>query len=62
MTAQTLVESINGALHTAMDRDDSVVVMGEDVARTGGVFRATAGLLDRFGPQRVVDTPLSEAG
>jgi pyruvate/2-oxoglutarate/acetoin dehydrogenase E1 component len=62
MTAQTLVESINGALHTAMGRDDTVVVLGEDVARTGGVFRATAGLLDRFGPQRVVDTPLSEAG
>lgn len=62
MTAQTLVEAINGALHTAMDRDDSVVVLGEDVARTGGVFRATAGLLDRFGSQRVIDTPLSEAG
>ena len=43
MTAQTLVESINGALHTAMDRDDSVVVLGEDVARTGGVFRCNAG-------------------
>ena len=58
----TLVESVNSALSTEMARDDRVVVLGEDVARTGGVFRATAGLLQRFGPDRVLDTPLSEAG
>ena len=58
----TLVEAVNDALHTEMSRDDSVLVMGEDVGRAGGVFRATAGLRDRFGPDRCVDTPLSEAG
>jgi pyruvate/2-oxoglutarate/acetoin dehydrogenase E1 component len=57
-----LVEAVNEALHTEMARDDSVLVMGEDVGRAGGVFRATAGLRDRFGPERCVDTPLSEAG
>lgn len=62
MAGLTLVESINGALHAAMEADENVVVLGEDVGRTGGVFRATAGLLDRFGPRRVVDTPLSESG
>src|SRR5207344_2244071 len=58
----TLVEAVNDALHTELARDDSVLVMGEDVGRSGGVFRATAGLRDRFGPERCVDTPLSEAG
>jgi pyruvate/2-oxoglutarate/acetoin dehydrogenase E1 component len=58
----TLVEAVNDALQAEMARDDSVLVMGEDVGRAGGVFRATAGLLDRFGPNRCVDTPLSEAG
>ncbi|MGH2821233.1 MAG: alpha-ketoacid dehydrogenase subunit beta, partial [Actinomycetota bacterium] len=53
---------LNKALHQAMAEDDRVVVLGEDVARTGGVFRVTAGLLDRFGEERVVDTPLAEAG
>jgi pyruvate/2-oxoglutarate/acetoin dehydrogenase E1 component len=57
-----LVEAVNDALHAEMARDDSVLVMGEDVGRAGGVFRATAGLRDRFGPERCVDTPLSEAG
>jgi pyruvate dehydrogenase E1 component beta subunit len=58
----TLVEAVNEALHGEMERDDTVMVMGEDVGRAGGVFRATAGLLDRFGPDRCVDTPLAEAG
>jgi pyruvate/2-oxoglutarate/acetoin dehydrogenase E1 component len=62
MPSKTLVEAVNDALHTEMKRDDSVLVMGEDVGRAGGVFRATAGLLDRFGPDRCVDTPLAEAG
>ena len=57
-----LVEALNKGLHEAMGSDDRVVVMGEDVAKTGGVFRVTAGLLDRFGEDRVVDTPLAEAG
>src|ERR687895_1848951 len=62
MTQMTLVEGLNRALHDAMSADDRVLVMGEDVARTGGVFRVTAGLLDAFGEERVVDTPLAEAG
>jgi pyruvate dehydrogenase E1 component beta subunit len=58
----TLVEAINEAFHTELERDEAVLVMGEDVGRAGGVFRATAGLRDRFGPDRCVDTPLAEAG
>jgi pyruvate/2-oxoglutarate/acetoin dehydrogenase E1 component len=58
----TLVEAVNDCLHHELERDDSVLVMGEDVGRAGGVFRATAGLLDRFGTDRCIDTPLAEAG
>jgi pyruvate dehydrogenase E1 component beta subunit len=57
-----MVEALNLALHQGMEADERVLVMGEDVARTGGVFRVTAGLLDKFGETRVVDTPLSESG
>jgi len=62
MAQLTLVEAINSGLRSEMERDSAVVVLGEDVARTGGVFRATQGLLERFGPERIIDTPLSEAG
>ena len=62
MTTMTMVEGLNRALYQAMEADDRVVVLGEDVAKTGGVFRVTAGLLDAFGDQRIVDTPLAEAG
>jgi pyruvate/2-oxoglutarate/acetoin dehydrogenase E1 component len=58
----SIVEAINDAFHVELERDESVLVMGEDVGRAGGVFRATAGLRDRFGPERCVDTPLAEAG
>jgi pyruvate/2-oxoglutarate/acetoin dehydrogenase E1 component len=58
----TLVEAVNDCLHVELARDPDVLVMGEDVGRSGGVFRATAGLLDRFGPERCIDTPLAEAG
>jgi pyruvate/2-oxoglutarate/acetoin dehydrogenase E1 component len=57
-----LVEAVNDALHVELARDETVLVLGEDVGRAGGVFRATAGLRDRFGPGRCVDTPLAEAG
>jgi pyruvate/2-oxoglutarate/acetoin dehydrogenase E1 component len=57
-----MVEAINDALHVELERDGDVLVMGEDVGRAGGVFRATAGLLERFGADRCVDTPLAEAG
>jgi pyruvate dehydrogenase E1 component beta subunit len=57
-----MVEAINDALHVELGRDEAVMVMGEDVGRSGGVFRATAGLRERFGADRCVDTPLAEAG
>lgn len=57
-----IVQAINQALQQEMERDPDVIVMGEDVARDGGVFRVTQGLLDRFGPDRVIDTPLAELG
>ena len=62
MAERYLVEAVNDALHVEMERDANVMVMGEDVGRSGGVFRATAGLRDRFGADRCVDTPLAEAG
>jgi len=58
----TLVEAINDCFHVELERDESVLVMGQDVGRAGGVFRATAGLRDRFGADRCIDTPLAEAG
>ena len=57
-----MVEAINDAFHVEFARDENVMVMGEDVGRAGGVFRATAGLRERFGDSRCVDTPLAEAG
>jgi 2-oxoisovalerate dehydrogenase E1 component beta subunit len=60
MAEITLVESVNLALNQEMARDPTVIVLGEDVGKDGGVFRATLGLLDRFGPERVLDTPLAE--
>ncbi len=60
MAQITLVEAVNLALARAMADDPDVVVLGEDVGRDGGVFRATLGLLDKFGPERVMDTPLAE--
>jgi pyruvate dehydrogenase E1 component beta subunit len=57
-----MVEALNVALHMAMEADERVLLMGEDIGRSGGVFRVSAGLLDRFGPDRVIDTPVSEAG
>lgn len=56
----SLVEAVNLALHTAMARDDSIVMLGEDIGKNGGVFRATDGLQDKFGLERVMDTPLAE--
>jgi pyruvate/2-oxoglutarate/acetoin dehydrogenase E1 component len=62
MAELTLVEAINDGFNVELERDDSVLVLGEDVGRAGGVFRATAGLRARFGPDRCIDTPLAEAG
>jgi 2-oxoisovalerate dehydrogenase E1 component beta subunit len=60
MPEVTLVESINLALARAMEEDGNVIVLGEDVGVNGGVFRATVGLQQRFGAERVIDTPLAE--
>src|SRR5262249_22896340 len=57
-----LVEAGKDARHLELERGPSVMVIGEDVGRAGGVFRATAGLRDRFGAERCVDMPLAEAG
>ncbi len=62
MAKMTMVQAVNLALDQEMARDDSVVVLGEDVGVNGGVFRATQGLLAKYGDQRVMDTPLAEAG
>ena len=60
MANLSLIEAVNLALHSEMRRDAEVVVLGEDIGRNGGVFRATVGLLDSFGEARVIDTPLAE--
>ena len=60
MAEITLVEAVNMALARAMEEDDTVLMLGEDVGVDGGVFRATDGLLARFGQRRVLDTPLAE--
>ena len=57
-----MAEAINASLVEIMDRHPEAIIMGEDVGRTGGVFRITAGLLDRFGAGRVIDAPLCETG
>lgn len=56
----TMAQAISEAIAQEMERDPSVFVMGEDIGRYGGIFGATAGLLDRFGPERIMDTPISE--
>lgn len=61
MATQTIVQTVARTLAEEMARDERVVVLGEDVGKRGGVFLATEGLFDRFGPDRVIDTPLSEA-
>ncbi len=62
MTAVTMVEAIRDALAEEMERDPTVVLLGEDVGRKGGVFKASEGLQERFGPWRVLDTPVAEVG
>ncbi|AKU08929.1 alpha-ketoacid dehydrogenase subunit beta [Haloferax gibbonsii] len=58
----TIVQAVRDGLYTEMNLDDEVLVMGEDVGKNGGVFRATEGLWDEFGDDRVIDTPLAESG
>jgi 2-oxoisovalerate dehydrogenase E1 component beta subunit len=61
MAVMTYIDAINAALHEEMERDPQVFVIGEDIGRMGGAFRATKGLLDKFGSERVIDSPLSES-
>jgi len=61
MSKLTMVEAISLALRQEMEKDQRVLILGEDVGKNGGVFRATQGLFDVFGETRVVDTPLSES-
>ena len=62
MANLTLVQAINLALIQEMEEDDRIIILGEDVGKNGGVFRVTEGLWQRFGADRVVDTPLAESG
>lgn len=62
MAKMTMVQALNLALQQEMEKDERVVVLGEDVGLDGGVFRVTDGLIQKFGPRRVVDTPLAESG
>lgn len=62
MSVVNIAQAINLALSTAMGSDDSVILLGEDIGRAGGVFRVTDGLRDKFGADRVFDTPVAESG
>ena len=62
MTQMTMVKALNSGLNNAMERDDSIILLGEDVGTDGGVFRVTEGLISKYGKERVMDTPLAELG
>ena len=62
MTEKNVVTAIRDALHDEMADDDRIVLLGEDVGNRGGVFRISAGWMQEFGEQRVIDTPLAESG
>lgn len=62
MAKMTMVQALNLALRQEMEKDDRVIVLGEDVGQDGGVFRVTDGLLEQFGENRSLDTPLAESG
>lgn len=62
MTVRNLAQAINDALDLALGKDEAVVVFGEDVGRTGGVFRVTDGLREQYGAERVIDSPVAESG
>ena len=58
----TYLEAVGAALDHEMERDPDVFIIGEDVGQFGGAFKVTKGFLDKFGPRRVVDTPIAETG
>lgn len=57
-----MVQALNSTMEQRMSGDDSIIILGEDIGKDGGVFRVTDGLLDKFGEERVVDTPINELG
>ena len=62
MSTLSISKAIREGLHEEMVRDENVVILGEDMAVMGNVFAITQGFLDEFGPNRVIDTPISESG
>jgi 2-oxoisovalerate dehydrogenase E1 component beta subunit len=62
MAVVNMIQALNDALRIEMKRDPKVILMGEDVGKLGGVFRVSLDLFKEFGPDRVIDTPLAEAG
>lgn len=62
MAQKTMIQAITEALDQALEKDENVLIFGEDVGKNGGVFRATAGLQEKYGEDRVFDTPLAESG
>jgi len=62
LTVSNIVQTVNETLRTEMRRNGNVVLLGEDIGKDGGVFRATAGLMNEFGQERVIDTPIAEEG
>src|SRR3546814_11824977 len=62
MTTMNMIQALNSAMDVMMERDNNVVIFGEDVGYFGGVFRATAGLQKKYGKTRVFDTPIAEGG
>ncbi|HCR37728.1 MAG TPA: alpha-ketoacid dehydrogenase subunit beta, partial [Opitutae bacterium] len=62
MAVITYREALNQAMSEEMDRDERVFIMGEEVAQYHGAYKVTQGMLERFGPKRVIDTPISETG
>src|SRR5215207_5018794 len=61
-TKQTIIEALNSAMAAEMERDERIVLIGQDIGKNGGVFRVTDGLQARFGETRVMDSPLAESG
>ncbi|MCA1735280.1 MAG: alpha-ketoacid dehydrogenase subunit beta, partial [Actinobacteria bacterium] len=59
MTVRNIAQAINDALDLALGKDEAVVVFGQDVGRTGGVFRVTDGLREQYGAERVIDSPVA---
>ena len=62
MSAITFREALRAAMDEEMDRDDAVILMGEEVGQYNGAYKVSQGLLEKFGPERVIDTPISEEG